>query len=105
MEEMIANTEYGLFAQKMSGGSVNTASGEFNFSVDKAFIVEKGKIKQQVKGAKLIGSGIEVLQQIDMVGNDMDLACGMCGASSGSIPTTVGEPAVRVRNITVGGQR
>ena len=104
-EEMIANTEYGLFAQKMSGGSVNTASGEFNFSVDKAFIVEKGKIKQQVKGAKLIGSGIEVLQQIDMVGNDMDLACGMCGASSGSIPTTVGEPAVRVRNITVGGQR
>lgn len=105
LEEMIANTEYGLFAQKMSGGSVNTASGEFNFSVDKAFIVEKGKIKQQVKGAKLIGSGIEVLQQIDMVGNDMDLACGMCGASSGSIPTTVGEPAVRVRNITVGGQR
>ncbi len=105
LEEMIANTEYGLFAANMQGGSVNTASGDFNFSVDRAYIVEKGKIKQQVKGAKLIGNSAAVLQHIDMVGNNMTLACGMCGSVSGSIPTTVGQPALRICDITVGGQK
>lgn len=105
LEEMIANTEYGLYAEKMAGGSVEPASGEFNFSVDRAFIIEKGKIKQQVKGAKLIGTGIEVLQNIDMVGQNLDLACGMCGSVSGRIPTTVGQPALRIKKITVGGQK
>ena len=105
LEEIIADTEYGLFAANMQGGSVNTASGDFNFSVDRAYIVEKGKIKQQVKGAKLIGNGADVLQNIDMVGNNMTLTCGMCGSVSGSIPTTVGQPALRVQNITVGGQK
>ena len=104
-DEIISGTSKGIFAEKMGGGSVNTATGEFNFSVDRAFLIENGKITKQVKGAKLIGSGIEVLQNIDMVGNNMTLACGMCGASSGSIPTTVGQPAIRVKNITVGGQK
>lgn len=105
LEEMIANTEYGLYAARMAGGSVEPASGEFNFSVDRAFLIEKGKIKQQVKGAKLIGSGQEVLMNIDMVGNNLTLAAGMCGSASGSIPTTVGQPAIRVKKITVGGQK
>lgn len=105
LEEIIAATDYGLFAEKMSGGSVSPASGEFNFSVDRAFIVEKGKIKQQVKGAKLIGSGSQVLMNVDMVGNNLDLSCGVCGSVSGSIPTTVGQPTIRVKNITVGGQK
>lgn len=105
LEEMIANTEYGLFAADMGGGSVNPASGEFNFSVNRAYIIEKGKLKQLVKGAKLIGSGIEILNNIDMVGNNLSFACGMCGSISGKIPTTVGQPAIRVQNITVGGQK
>lgn len=105
LEEMIENTEYGLFAADMGGGSVNPASGEFNFSVNRAQIIEKGKLKQLVKGAKLIGSGIEILNNIDMVGNNLSFACGMCGSVSGKIPTTVGQPAIRVRNITVGGQK
>ncbi len=104
LEEMIAATDYGLFASKMSGGSVNPASGDFNFSVDEAYIIEKGKIKQQVKGAKLIGKGSEILKNIDMVGNNLGLACGMCGSVSGSVPTTVGQPAIRVSEILVGGQ-
>ena len=104
LDEMISNTEYGIFASKMSGGSVNPATGDFNFSVDEAFIIEKGMIKQQVKGAKLIGKGDEILHKIDMVGNNLDLACGMCGSISGSIPTTVGQPAIRVSEILVGGQ-
>ena len=105
LEEMIAATDYGLFADSLGGGSVNPASGEFNFSVNRAYLIEKGKLKQMVKGAKLIGSGADILSNIDMVGNNMTLACGMCGSSSGSIPTTVGQPAIRVQNITVGGQK
>lgn len=104
-DEIIANTEKGIYAIKMGGGSVKMSTGEFNFSVDRAYLIENGKITKQVKGAKLIGSGQEVLQNIDMVGNNMSLACGMCGASSGKIPTTVGQPTIRVKNITVGGQK
>lgn len=104
-EEIISSTEQGLFAKTMSGGSVNPATGDFNFSVDEGYIVEKGKIKQPVKGAKLIGNCAEILQKIDMVGNNLDLACGMCGSVSGSIPVTVGQPTIRVAEITVGGQK
>ena len=102
--DIIANTEKGLFASKMNGGSVNTTTGEFNFSVDQAFLVENGKITQQVRGAKLIGKGHEVLKDIDMVGDNLSLACGVCGASSGSVPTTVGQPTIRVSKMIVGGK-
>lgn len=104
-EEIISNTEYGLFAAKMAGGSVNPATGEFNFSVDDGFIVKNGKIKQQVKGAKLIGRGEEILKNIDMVGNNMSYSIGVCSSLSGRIPTTVGQPTLRVKEITVGGQK
>lgn len=104
-DEIIANTEKGIFAEKMSGGSVKPMTGEFNFSVDKAFLIENGKITKQVKGAKLIGSGQEVLQNIDMVANNMTLSCSICGSISGRIPASHGQPTIRVRNITVGGQK
>lgn len=104
-DEIIASTEQGLFAKTMSGGSVNTATGDFNFSVDEGYIIEKGKIKQPVRGTKLIGNCADILMKIDIVGNNLDLACGMCGSISGSIPVTVGQPTIRVSEITVGGQK
>lgn len=103
-EEIIANTKYGLYAKEISGGSVNTTTGEFNFAVSEAYIIRDGKIAEQVKGARLIGKGIDVLKRIDMVGNDLKLKEGTCGASSGSVPVTVGQPTIRVSEITVGGQ-
>ena len=103
-EEIIANTEFGLYAKSMGGGSVNPATGEFNFAVNEGYIIENGKISYPVKGATLIGSGSEVLLNIDMVGNDLLRAQGMCGAASGSIPADVGEPTIRVQNVTVGGR-
>lgn len=103
-EEIIAATKFGLYAKSMGGGSVNPATGEFNFAVNEGYIVENGKISYPVKGATLIGSGKEVLLNIDMVGNDLLRAQGMCGASSGSIPADVGQPTIRVKNITVGGR-
>ncbi len=103
-EDIIKSIEYGLYAKEMGGGSVNPVTGEFNFSVSEGYIVRNGEICEPVRGASLVGKGSEVLMNIDMVGNDMDMGQGMCGSSSGSVPTNVGQPLIRVSSITVGGR-
>ena len=103
-EEIIAATKFGLYAKELGGGSVNPATGEFNFAATEAYIIKDGKIAYPVKGATLIGSGKDVLLKIDMIANDLARAQGMCGASSGSIPTDVGQPTIRVSEMTVGGR-
>ncbi len=105
LEEMIASTEKGIYAKYMGGGSVNPATGNFNFAVMEAYLIENGKITVPVRGATLIGSGSEILKKIDMVGNNLAYGQGMCGSVSGSIPANVGQPAVRVSEITVGGRK
>ena len=103
-EDIIKSIDNGLYAKKMGGGSVNPVTGEFNFSVAEGYIVKNGEIKEPVRGATLIGKGSEVLMSIDMVGNNLAQAQGMCGSVSGSIPTNVGQPMIRVKEITVGGR-
>ncbi len=103
-EDIIAKTEYGLFAKKMGGGSVNPSTGEFNFSVNEGYLIENGKITKPVRGAALVGSGAEVLMNIDMIADNLSFGHGMCGSASGSIPTDVGQPTIRVQNVTVGGR-
>lgn len=102
-ESMFVGIEKGLYAKRMGGGSVNPQTGEFNFSVIEGYMIRNGQICEPVKGASLIGNGKDILMNIDMVGNNLCRAQGMCGASSGSIPTDVGQPTIRVSNITVGG--
>ena len=102
-ESMFEGIEKGLYARKMGGGSVNPQTGEFNFSVTEGYMIRNGKICEPVKGASLIGNGKDILMNIDMVSDNLKRAQGMCGASSGSIPTDVGQPTIRVSNITVGG--
>lgn len=103
-EEIISNTEKGIYAKYMGGGSVNPSTGEFNFAVMEGYLVENGKIKEPVRGATLIGKGTDILNKIDMVGNNLSYGQGMCGSVSGSIPTNVGQPMIRVSEITVGGR-
>ena len=103
-EDIIASIEYGLYAASMGGGSVNPVTGEFNFSVNEGYIIRNGKVCEPVRGATLVGKGSEIIQNIDMVGTDVDQAQGMCGSSSGSVPTNVGQPLIRVSTITVGGR-
>lgn len=103
-EDIISSIEHGLYCKKMGGGSVNPIDGSFNFAVSEGYIVRKGKICEPVRGASLIGKGSEILMDIDMVGTDMKTGQGMCGSSSGSIPTDVGQPLIRVKQITVGGR-
>ena len=102
--EIISNTEFGLYAKQMGGGSVEPATGVFNFAVLEGYIIRNGKICEPVRGATLIGKGSEVLLNIDMVGNNLKRAQGMCGSISGSIPADVGQPMIRVQNMTVGGR-
>lgn len=102
--DIIASIEDGLYAKQMGGGSVNPVTGEFNFSVAEGYLVKNGKITEAVRGASLVGKGSEILTKIDMVGKNLALGQGMCGSISGSIPTNVGQPLIRVSEITVGGR-
>ena len=87
----------------MGGGTVNPATGEYNFAVQEGYMIEDGKLTKAVRGAMLIGHGKDVLFKIDRIANNLELGQGMCGASSGSIPVDVGQPTIRVTSMTVGG--
>lgn len=102
-EDIIADTKKGLFVKALSGGSVEPATGEFNFSVREAYLIDNGKITAPVGGAALIGKGIDVLTNIDAVADDLELGVGLCGKGQW-VPVTAGQPTARVaKGITVGG--
>ncbi|AFY99948.1 TldD/PmbA family protein [Calothrix sp. PCC 6303] len=102
-EQIFASVDKGIYCKKMGGGSVG-ATGQFNFSVDEAYLIENGKITKPLKGAILIGEAKEIMNKISMCSQDLELAPGFCGSVSGSIYTTVGQPHIKVDSITVGGR-
>lgn len=102
--DMIASVDYGLYAKKMGGGSVSPGTGDFNFAVLEGYMIRDGRICEPVRGATLIGNGGDVLKKIVMVGDNFAMAAGRCGSISGTIPTNVGQPAVLVSEIVVGGR-
>lgn len=103
-DDLLGRVDRGLYAKRMGGGSVSPGSGEFNFAVVEAYLIENGRITTPVRGATLVGTGPEVLREIEAVGSDLALADGMCGSVSGSIPAAVGQPPILVRRIVVGGR-
>lgn len=104
-QEIIESVDYGIYAPNFGGGQVDITSGKFVFSTSEAYLIEKGKITSPVKGATLIGSGIEAMQQISMVGNDLalDKGVGVCGKEGQSVPVGVGQPTLKLDRLTVGG--
>jgi len=106
-EEIIASVEKGIYAVNFGGGSVDITSGKFVFSANEAYLIENGKITRPVKGATLIGNGPDVMQKIVMVGNDLalDEGIGVCGKEGQSIPVGVGQPTLRIDDLTVGGTK
>lgn len=104
-EEMIASVENGIYAVNFGGGQVDITSGKFVFSANEAYLIQNGKVQHPVKGATLIGNGPEVMQKISMVGNDLklDSGVGMCGKEGQSVPVGVGQPTLKIDEITVGG--
>ncbi len=103
-EQIIHSIEQGFFVKKMGGGQVNTVTGEFVFEVQEGYTIEKGEIGDPVRGALLIGTGQEILKNIDMVGNDLGFSIGTCGKNSQGVPVTDGMPTLRIPEIVVGGQ-
>lgn len=104
-QDIVASLDRGIYAVNFGGGQVDITSGRFVFSTSEAYLVEKGKIVCPVKGATLIGSGAEVMNQVSMVGNDLalDSGIGVCGKEGQSVPVGVGQPTLRVDALTVGG--
>ena len=105
LEEMIASVDDGLYAVNFDGGQVDITSGKFVFSANEAYLIKNGKITAPVKGATLIGSGDEVLKKISMVANDLrlDSGIGVCGKEGQSVPVGVGQPSLKIDQLTVGG--
>lgn len=104
-EEIISTVKKGIYAPNFGGGQVDITSGKFVFSASEAYLIEDGKITRPVKGATLIGSGMEAMQQISMVGNDLSLdrGVGVCGKAGQSVPVGVGQPTLKLDALTVGG--
>ncbi|PLY13062.1 MAG: metalloprotease TldD [Sedimenticola sp.] len=104
-EEIIASVDKGLYAVNFGGGQVDITSGKFVFSASEAYLIENGRITTPVKGATLIGNGPDVLTRVSMIGNDLELDSGVgtCGKEGQSVPVGVGQPTLKVDQLTVGG--
>ena len=104
-EAIIASVEKGIYAVNFGGGQVDITSGKFVFSASEAYAIENGKLGAPLKGATLIGNGPDVLTRVSMVGNDLKLddGVGTCGKEGQSVPVGVGQPTLRIDNLTVGG--
>ncbi len=103
LADLFASVDKGIYCKKMGGGSVG-ATGQFNFAVDEAYLIENGQLTKPLKGATLIGEATEIMNRISMCSKDLSLAPGFCGSVSGSIYVTVGQPHIKVDGITVGGR-
>ncbi|MCL5040858.1 MAG: metalloprotease TldD [Gammaproteobacteria bacterium] len=104
-EEIIRSVKKGIYCANLGGGQVDITSGKFVFSTSEAYLIEDGKITAPVKGATLIGNGPEVMNRVSMVGNDLalDSGVGTCGKDGQSVPVGVGQPTLKIDQITVGG--
>lgn len=104
-EEIIRSVSRGLYAVNFGGGQVDITSGQFVFCASEAYLIENGRVTRPVKGATLIGNGPEVMKQISMIGNDLalDSGIGVCGKEGQSIPVGVGQPTLKIDQLTVGG--
>ena len=104
-EEIIASVDKGLYAVQFGGGQVDITNGKFVFNASQAYKIENGKVTTPVKGATIIGNGPDVLTRVSMVGNDMalDSGIGTCGKDGQSVPVGVGQPTIKIDEITVGG--
>lgn len=104
-EEIIASVKNGLYAANFGGGQVDITNGKFVFSASEAYVIENGKLAYPVKGATLVGNGPDILKRVTMVGNDMELdsGVGVCGKEGQSVPVGVGQPTLRIEDVTVGG--
>ena len=106
-EEIIASVKKGIYAVSFGGGQVDITSGKFVFGCTEAYMIENGRIGPAIKGAMLIGNGPDAMKRVSMVGNDskLDTGIGNCGKAGQWVPVGVGQPHLRMDQVTVGGTR
>jgi TldD protein len=102
-DDLIGEIERGLYAVSFGGGQVEPATGDFVFGVSEGYLIEGGKVTAPVRGATLVGNGLEALRGVDGIAADLEIASGYCGKAGQSVPAGVGQPHVRIRELTVGG--
>ena len=102
-DEIIAQTQSGVYVAKLGGGQVNTTTGDFVFGTNEAYLIEDGRITEPLRDANLIGNGPEILRRIDAVANDFAMEPGTCGKDGQSVPVGCGQPTLRLTGITIGG--
>jgi TldD protein len=102
-DELIGDVDRGLYAVSFGGGQVEPATGDFVFGVSEGYLIEGGRVTAPVRGATLVGNGLEALRAIDGIAADLEIATGFCGKAGQSVPAGVGQPHVRIRELTVGG--
>jgi TldD protein len=102
-EDLIASVDRGVYAVSFGGGQVEPATGDFVFGVSEGYLIEKGEATSPVRGATLVGNGLEALRAVDGIAGDLEIATGFCGKGGQSVPAGVGQPHVRIRELTVGG--
>ncbi len=105
-EEIISSVKKGIYAVDFGGGQVDITSGKFVFTANEAYEIENGKVGRPIKGASLVGVGFEALKRISMIGDDtmLDGGIGTCGKNGQSVPVGVGQPTMRLEQMTVGGK-
>jgi len=105
VEELIEATPYGLYAKSLGSGQVNPVTGDFVFAVTEGYLIENGRITRPVRNATIIGNGPAALKKVDMVANDLDLSPGTCGKDGQAVQVSVGQPHLRIAELTVGGTK
>jgi TldD protein len=102
-EDVIAATPKGFYAKSLAGGQVEPASGNFVFGVAEGYLIEDGRITTPLRGATLVGNGIDILMKIDMIAGDFDVKTGICGKDGQGVPVGTGQSTLRIAEMTVGG--
>jgi len=104
-EDILRSVKRGFYADRFQGGQVED-SGKFTFSVSSGYLIENGRLTAPVKQATLIGSNVDILNKIEMVGNDLgwSLQTGTCSKDGQDVPVTDGCPTIKIAMMTVGGQ-
>ncbi len=102
--EILASVDDGVFVVKMGGGQVDTVRGDFVFEISEGYLIEKGAVGPMIKNATMMGNGLKVLKDIDMVGSDLGFGIGTCGKDGQGVPVADAQPTLRIPNIIVGGR-
>ncbi len=103
VEEILRSVKKGFFAETYQGGQVSD-SGKFTFSVNMGYLIEDGKLTRPVKNATLIGTNVQILNEVEMIGKDTRFFLGTCGKDGQSASVTAGTPTLKLRQMTVGGR-